>query len=69
MALKSFFSRGDPDSDLDLATSYPNSKFIAILPSNLIEAVQVELDPLFRLAEKSFDLEDAPLFHHLMNWF
>ena len=34
--------RGDPDSDLDLATSYPNSKFIAILPSDLIQAVQVE---------------------------
>jgi len=37
-------SRGDPDSDLDLATSYPNSKFIAILPSDLIQAVQDELN-------------------------
>jgi len=37
-------SRGDPESDLDPATSYPNSKFIAILPSDLIQAVQDELN-------------------------
>ena len=40
-----FCFRGDPDSDLDLATSYPNSKFIAILPGDLIQAVQVDLWP------------------------
>ena len=37
-----FCFRGDPDSDLDHATSYPNSKFIAILPGDLIQAVQVD---------------------------
>ena len=40
-----FCFRGDPDSDLDLATSYPNSKFIAILPGDLIQAVQVDFWP------------------------
>ena len=40
-----FCFRGDPDSDLDIATSYPNSKFIAILPGDLIQAVQVDFWP------------------------
>ena len=60
--------RGDPDSDLDLATSYPNSKFIAILPSNLIQAVQV--DPLFKLVKQivrgKIGRKAAKLVHYLI---
>ena len=40
---KSLLRDDDPDSEVDLATSYPNSKFIAILPSHLILRVQVNI--------------------------
>ena len=40
---KSLLRDDDPDSEVDLATSYPNSKFIAILPSHLILRVQVDI--------------------------
>ena len=41
---KSLLRDDDPDSEVDLATSYPNSKFIAILPSHLILRVQVDIE-------------------------
>ena len=68
---KSLLRDDDPDSEVDLATSYPNSKFIAILPSDLIQAVQV--DPLFKLAKQivggKIGRKAAKLVHYLIIYY